>query len=195
MQGEAAASSTKVDSGFAASSSIASFKLVPGAGTQQEKAPSVDIPSLYGQYLKDFESVQRQREMIKESRNQLSNLEYRLEKKEKAIVKKMRSSEFATNLRTEMLDSELNSSETNSQPATKSETPTLLAEYFSRQGDVGIFTERLQDLDYSHEEGRATREFLADRGDPAETLEVSNDEFETKYQLRRLELQNELLGS
>jgi hypothetical protein len=64
----------------------------------------------------------------------------------------------------------------------RSETPPLLAQYYDRKGDIGIFRERLQELEYHYQEELDERDIAIERGDP---LDVSEEQFNKNYELQR----------
>lgn len=65
----------------------------------------------------------------------------------------------------------------------------LLERYYDKAGDVKIMCERLLDLDEWRQEAVATRELLADRGEP---LPIADDDFEKEYLRRRTIIEEEV---
>lgn len=175
-------SSSKFDSGTASGSA---------ERNEHDAANALfDLSSLHAIYLRDYDALHEQEQIMKELTDELSNLEYRLEEMHRAVLKQMRAPNFVFDLRTEMLESHLATAESSSRPSSKSDdTHPLLAKYFDRRGDVGIFRERLTELDGTHLEGLQAREFIRERGDE---LEVSDEQFERNYHARRADIERDL---
>jgi hypothetical protein len=57
------------------------------------------------------------------------------------------------------------------------------------KGDVGIYQERLQELDFAHGEGLTERAFVRERGDP---VVPSDQEFDYNYRTKRREIEQDL---
>ena len=67
---------------------------------------------------------------------------------------------------------------------------SAIADYYDRRGDVAVFRERLQELDFYHAEDLIQRQILRDRGDEIEP--VTDSEFEYNFAARREELTRQL---
>lgn len=92
-----------------------------------------------------------------------------------------------TNEELEEIDFESNTSSAHS--STRSSTPTLLAKFYDKKGDVGVFRERLGELDYNYQEGLAERELIQDRGD---AVDLSDEQYQEKYFRERGIILNDL---
>lgn len=105
-------------------------------------------------------------------------------------MEQMQSANFAMELRNEMLDEGLTSGESVSHaPSVEDDAPSIVNEYFSRAGDIGVYEERLQELDYNYEEGKVQRDFLQERGDP---VAVPDEEFDDTYRDERIRIEDQL---
>ncbi|KAK5170649.1 uncharacterized protein LTR77_005238 [Saxophila tyrrhenica] len=140
-------------------------------------------------YFESYSSLCQQEDLMKERTEDLSNLEFRLTDRFGLVLSAMRASGFADSLKAEMLDDALSVSDVVSSTTSPTGVDPMLTEYYSKQGDVGILLERLQELEYTHQEGMETRAFMAERGD---NLEVVDEEFERNHQDRKQQLQLEL---
>ena len=90
----------------------------------------------------------------------------------------------------EILKPDSDLSESNGSGRSGSVTPPLVREYYERRGDIGIFRDRLIDLDYTYEEGKAEHEFLRDRWG---SIDAPDSQFEFEnYTSRRQHLLDEL---
>ena len=173
-------------------SGVASGESGSHEGAVATESRSLNIQKLSKQYLSDYDALLAQEDYMKSLMDDLSNQEFRLAQKEEEISKRMRASNFAAELRTEMLTAELAQSDSESQMRSVTDNmPPLVGEYFDRRGDIGIFQERLQELDFNHDEGRLERDFLRERGDD-HLVEVSDEEFESNYRFRRKQIGDDL---
>lgn len=184
------ASSAKVDSSV--STAGTNQEVVGGIGAETMPTTVVNINELFERYLDDFESLAKQEELEKKLMEDLSSREFHLEELHQAISKDMHSSRFAAELRTEMLQESLPSSDSSSRTSSEESLPPPVEQYFDLQGNIGIYLERLQDLDYEHQEGLQEREFVRDRGDE---LEISDEEFESNYKVQRAKIESDLNGA
>lgn len=156
-----------------------------GTGDRHRQAAT----KVYDQYCEDYNTVMKLEWAVKILTNELSNLEYRLQLKEEEIRERMFADNIASALRSEMLAHGPEMSDS-SEPAQSSSTiPSLVRQYFDRQGDVNIWRERLVELDYTHEEAKVDREFLRDRGDE---IDPPDEEFESSWADRRQHIQSGL---
>ena len=57
-----------------------------------------------------------------------------------------------------------------------SSTPSLLRQFYDRKGDVGIFEERLTDLEYNYQETLVERDMIRDRGDEVDLTDTQHHE-------------------
>lgn len=71
----------------------------------------------------------------------------------------------------------------------RSETPPLLALYYDRKGDIGIYRERLQDLDYQFQDEIDIRNAVEERGD---LLDVSDEQFNQDFLNKRDKILDDL---
>ena len=182
-------SSTRVDSGVASGEGDESVDQRTDAPPQGDLHLPQNILALFAQYDQDYHALWHQEDTVTQQMDELSNLEYHLQNKQKTIQQTMKSPTFAAHLRAEMLEPSLATSELSSRPKSRSNTPSLVAEYFDKAGDVGIQRERLEELDFSHMEGLQERDFVKERGDQ---LEVSDEQFVENYNARREEIQQDL---
>lgn len=162
---------------------------------RQVESPDIEKPARQPQSLsidscyRAYEDLCEQELTINKHTDSLSNLEFRLTERIASILKTMHSSNFADTLRAEMLDETLSVSDINSPTASLSGIHPLLTEYYARQGEIGVLIERIQENEFTHDEGKEARDFLADRSD---SLEVSDKEFERNHSERRQEIEQEL---
>jgi hypothetical protein len=163
-----------------------------GSSSKPEFTPVLDATRVYEQYCRDYDAVLELETTMKRLTHELSNLDYRLKEKQKTMRDRLSSQTLAAELRSEMLDPGLDVSESSVPARTGSGTPPLVRQYFDRQGDVGIWRERLIELEYAHEEGKMEREFLRDRGDP---VDPPDDEFNFNYKTRREHILDELAAA
>lgn len=148
-----------------------------GTATSREK-----IYNIFQRYLDDMEALSRQESIERTLMEDLSNSEFHVTKMIEDIQKNMRSPNFAEDLRTELLEGSFLSQDSSFTTNSEEELHPLIAEYFDLHGTIGIYLERLQDLDYEHQEGLQEREFVRDRGDP---LEPPDEQFYSNYNAQR----------
>lgn len=119
----------------------------------------------------------------------LSNREYQLNAKQKALFEDLKDPEKAKMVIERIITDE--PLELHKQESTKaaSEIPTLVDRYFDRRGDVGVWLERLDELEEAWAEELAEREFIADRGDP---LEVPTEVLFSNYENQKASMEKEL---
>ena len=183
---------TELPTGDSAESSRGKAQTESDSGigsSRPELALTLAATKLYEQYCEDYDAVMKQEEIVKRLTNELSNLEYLLDVKEQEMKERMRSENVAAELRAEMLASGLGMSDSSNSARYSNATPPLVREYFERQGDVGIWRERLVEWDYAHEEGKIEREFFRERGD---NVDPPDEEFEFNYFSRREHIHSEL---
>ena len=144
---------------------------------------------LHRQYQSDMTILKTRQEGLMKLRGELSTLEFRLQNKELMLKEVLKTAEatFSDALWTD--DNTVSSSTSGSATHSASQMDPLLARYFDRKGDEGVFRERLQELEYYHAEGLVEREFFADRG---ETLDISDDGFLDDYHTRREQVLSDL---
>ena len=144
---------------------------------------------LYRVFWSDYDAVIDQEKTTTRIGDDLSNLEFRLAAEQEEVQKRMHSSNFISEVQKEMMNEAYAQSEQSSRSSSESSIPPLVAEYFERKGDIGIYYERLQELDFNHEEGLMERGFLHDRGDP---VEPSDEEFQSNYKSQRKQIEYDL---
>lgn len=181
--------STRIDSGVSDGNDGTSQHQSLGTDVGTETTDSFDIPELFERYERDYEALRRTEQKFKAVTDALNNLEFRVEQRAEAINLSMRSANFAAELRSQMLEGTLAASDSTSQAsAASSRMPSIVAQLFDHKADINIFAERLQELDYNHQEGRAERAFLADQG---QELRPSDEEYELNYSSRRREIEQD----
>lgn len=148
------------------------------------------LKKTHASFLEDHESAQRQQEKLSGLGYRISRMEFRLEQKEGKLIKGLESLGHVLSPSHSVPSSgSLSDSERHNDVPVVPNIPLILAQYFDRKGDVGIFQERLQDLDSYHEEGQLTRDMLTERGDD---LDVPDDQFRSEYLERRREILQDL---
>lgn len=148
-----------------------------------------NMTQLYERYINDYAELKDQAQKVSSLTDELSSLSFRLEGKLTELARRVESPSFAGMLRMRPLGNDLSFSDLHGHDRSGASTPPLVREYFDRMGDIGIYSERLFELDDTHEEGRVEREFLRDRGDRPD---VEDDEFERRYEYRREQIQQDL---
>ena len=160
----------------------------PTSGAETHTSDSNNIASLHQRCKADYKAVQRQAAKTTRLGDQLSNLEYHQAIDMKTVQEMMYAKDFVSELKSEAMQAPLAPSEANSK-SSESSLPPLLAQYFDRKGDVGIYQERLQECDFNHGEGVTERAFLRDRG---EKVVPSDEAFDYNYRTRRREIEEDL---
>lgn len=126
----------------------------------------------------DSEAFRNQASRVKELRNGMIRLQSRLKDKCDKLTQFLDSADISLSKRTfshfKGVISESDSGTISAASSVGSATHPLLAKFFDRKGDIGVFRERLQELEYHYHEGLAEREFISDRGD---SLEVSDEQY------------------
>lgn len=148
-----------------------------------------NLAKLNHQYHEDYKAVQTQESKTTQLGDDLSNLEYRLQNELKLVQQRMYTTEFVSDLKSEAMREPLAPSEGSSCESSEVSLPPLVAQYFDMKGDVGIFQERLQELDFAHGEGLTERAFVRERGDP---VVPSDEEFDYNYRMKRKEIEQDL---
>lgn len=145
----------------------------------------------YTKYQNDYDALHLRRDKVAALRNDLTLLEYRLRKRQDEFLEALKS------MRSEMPQfgsqvleraSEAMGEFVPSEPS-KSDAPSLLAMYFDRKGDVGVFRDRLIELDYYYQEGLVERELIKDRHDE---LENTDEQFRDEYIKNRRKIESDL---
>lgn len=158
-------------------------------GSDTTTASHRRLTEIFERYLDDFEALSKQERLEKKLTEDLSSREFHLEGLLKDIQANMHSVRFAQELRTEMLEGSVLSTESSMKTASEDELPPLVMKYFDLHGSIGICLERLQELDFAHQEGLTEREFVRERGDE---LNPPDEEFEANYQTQRQQTEDEL---
>ncbi|KAK5123697.1 hypothetical protein LTR85_002333 [Meristemomyces frigidus] len=138
------------------------------------------VKVLHEQCRKDHANMRSQDLVVATLRGQLNNLEYRLYTKQESLVSVLRTASASVPaVPPDLMDTQPDESESDySEVASESDTPALLAAYFDRKGDVGVYRERLAELDMAHDDGLMQRELIADRGD---ALSITDEQFNDDY--------------
>ena len=151
---------------------------------------------LLSQARSDHQAFQTQAAHIRRLRGDITKLESRWMARSKKLIRFTQSNEISPPLlRTEAAnvhEADLDRNTSSAESSEHDDTPPLLAEFYSRKGDTGVFRERLQELDYYHHEGLIEREFIADRGDE---LEVSDEQYFQDYHTRRQSILEDLTSA
>lgn len=193
LSGADAAASAGRSSGSDAHHGVFQYQLPWSPAEQEEQRasekPPLSLPETLQQTREDFQRVRQQETMFSTALDTLSNSEYRLNEKQKALWRDLNDPLKTAEIKEEMLTA--GPEQSVARPGTRSATelPTIVEEYFDRRGDIGVWMERQQELDEAYAEGKAEREFIADRGDP---LDVTNEEFDKQFQDRREHIEREL---
>lgn len=205
---------TKLDhyQGFATKSMSEFMKAQDHAMTHQTwNAWYPELCELHERCASDYDILKAQQDTIKRLNGELSNIRYQVMTQEVTSRTLMEGVFAAIGVDT----TEIHSAGSADTPAQESadHLPPLLEAYYDRIGDVGIFQERLNDLDYAHKEARVERNFFADQRSPFAAvdeeqepdwqfsdrqmhqwppLDISDKEFESSHQLRRQQMLAEL---
>ena len=164
----------------------------PLFGLETTAAPkdTESFKTLFGQYRSDYQTLMKEEEVLKAMNDELSNLEYHLAEQHRFFSKCLRSTDFAQQLCRAIEKADLEPSSSVSEGSrSESDTPSLIEQYFDQKGNVGVYRERLQELEYHFQEGLLEREFIVDRGD---TLDVSDETFNKTYNARRAEIEEDI---
>lgn len=148
-----------------------------------------DLVNLEQRARNDVQELRNQRIATKGLREHLSNLEFHVMHCEDEFAATVSAISAALGITDEEV--RLVSRDTSVAGESVSDTPSLLAQYYDSKGDVGIYFERLVELEYSYSEDTVQRNFLADQG---HISPETDEEFEAKYIQRRNEI-NVKLGS
>ena len=143
---------------------------------------------LHEQYIKDYDALEKAEATLHALMDNLSSLEFRLEEAQTQFATSLRSPDFAQQV-AGMFSTNLGPSIASSEALSVTDTPPLMARYFDRRGDVGVYEERLQEEKWHYQEGVEQREFLKDRGD---SLEASDEEYENTHRRRREAIEKDL---
>lgn len=122
----------------------------------------------------DYDNLKKQEIVAKEVHVKLSTLEYRLMGEEQAFGDALEKIASATGIDLE----ELRNDPAAHRPSESvhSETPSLLAKYYDRRGDMGVYQERIAELDHTHHEALVERNFLLDQGEEVDPSEATFEE-------------------
>ena len=145
-----------------------------------------EFSSLLDQYHSDYDILMIEEAKLKAVMEELSSLEFEIKELHESMRTRLASRHFVRDLYTalgELSLEPLYSSKATSKAGTK--TPSLIDEYFDEKGNLGVFRERLQELEYWFNEGLLERALIADRGDP---LDVTDEQFQQTYDVRRKDL-------
>lgn len=158
----------------------------PDPGPSSDPSPSPDLSTLLNQYQTDYQTLVQEETKLRAIVDALSSLDYQLAGLHKSIRGKLRSKDFTHDLHLALENVDLESL-ASSQVGSKAETetPSLVAEYFDEKGNAGVFRERLDEMEFMFQEGLIERALVADRGD---TLDVSDEQFQENYNIRRKNL-------
>lgn len=151
--------------------------------------PRFDPRSLFATYEIDMDHLKEQEIAFKSLTGELSNLEYRLHGALKALEKSLDPSEVCKPVEHGTIARGNASLHSSTMEKAARDTSPILDEYYSCKSDVGIYSERLQELDFCHEEGLVERQFLREHG---HNLNVSDDDFHHNYERRRTAILTDL---
>lgn len=157
-------------------------------GTSITTGPIDILWERYRKYQNDYEALHLQRAKVTAFRNELTALEYRLRRRLGEFKVALETMSSVMGAKTLADASNAMGSFTGSEKS-KSETPTLLATCFDCKGHVGVYRDRLIELDYHFQEGQVDRDFIVDRGDD---LEISDELFDAEYRRARKAIENDL---
>lgn len=130
-----------------------------------------------------------QGEAVTSDENALNKQDYRLREVQKSFIGQIRSGDLILGLDLPVLPRDLQIPGSHPEHTSVSDIDPLLRELYDRQGKLGIYVERLQELEFTYAEGKYEREFLRDRGDPVET---TDEDFERNFSDRRRQIQRDL---
>jgi len=182
-----------VEGELATSTSSEPDSTVPS--TQRSQVSSESEPDLalaQKELLGDLKFLKRQEKIVKELMQDLTDLEFRMSELERDISKQMHSSLFPGQLALDPWDEELSAVDSEQGQESASEgPPTDVAAYFDAVGDLNIYLERLEELDFEHDESMVHRTVLQDQG---QTLDPPDDVYEQQHRYRRTEIEDILDG-
>jgi len=152
--------------------------------------PHDQIDDLYTKFCDDQLAVMQQYASVAKSRAEMNELEYKLVSKEQVLAELLSNLAGAQPDAASKAHDELAQlSEDTSEASSRSDTPSLLAKYFDKKGDVSIYKERLEELEAAFKDGQVQRDFIADRGDP---LDLSDEQYLASFAAKRDEILRDL---
>lgn len=154
-----------------------------------DKVTDKGLQNLYNQFMNDYSSVQSQAKMVTALSDDMGNAMYRLASKLDALSKRLESPEFGGQLGRRTVYDTGSLLDAPSHHHSGADTPPLVREFFEKLGDIGIFEERLMELEDTYQEGLIHRDFVKDR---LEELEVSDEEFRASHEHRCYYIQRDL---
>ena len=165
--------------------------LEPGTtqGSEQTADRVTAFRASLAQIHEDIERVRHGEAEFTESLDMMSSLEFRLNEKQKRLRDDLRDRERSTQLVQQIVAETQVPLHTPASLRPTSDIPPIVERYFDRRGDVGVWMEREDELQEAWAEGLAERAFIADRGDP---LEVTDEEFNDRYEQRLEHIKEEL---
>jgi hypothetical protein len=150
---------------------------------------AVDIHDRYDNYKNDCIHLKEQEVAFKSLTRDLSNLEYRLQGALETFRTSLRSPALTQGTEHDIVNAPPGSALSITSTESSEDIPPVLEEYYCCRGNVGIYQERLQELDFYHDEGLVERHFLRENG---RALEISDGEFDRNYRNRRLAIEKDL---
>lgn len=166
-----------------------SWTITPVHELSGSTTSDIDRQALFSKYEVDCTHLKEQEAAFKSLTRDLSNLEYRLQEALKAFGETLQSPGLAQCPGHQVADREHGSTLSIVTTESSEDTPLVLEEYYSCMGNIGIYRERLQELDFHHEEGLVERQFLRETG---QVLDVNNETFDRNYRSRRLVIEMDL---
>lgn len=189
LQSASGPSRTLSTSSHQASHSLAPFSDPASRGLITVES-SNRIDECHEQYAADLSALRRQESILKESMDNLSHLEFRLQSLYDKIAEFLDSPNLDNKIRPDVLAGVVTIPKLGFKVTpTTEQPPELVSEYFDKEGDVKVFRERLRDLEAHYYEGQDAREIVKDRGD---SLEVSDEQFELTHRARREKMERDL---
>ncbi len=148
------------------------------------------IADTQSQLRNDIAALKLQYARVKELRTVLSLAESRLKTRAEKLAKTIDGAIVPSGQPLYALSEAASMANTSSAASSlHSQTPSLLAAYYDKKGDIGVFRERLLELEDHYRESRLQRDLIIDRGDdPATTTQ----QFEAEFGLQRQAILTEL---
>lgn len=138
----------------------------------------------------DLAALRTQLSLVQGLRHIIINLEVRLRGRIDKLTQPLPCGLADNNIFDSQLDQGVIESNTSSARSdSENETPSLVAEYYDRKGDIGVFQDRLGELEYNYHEGLVRREMISDRGDQ---LSISDSQYNKRYDEDRRDILNDL---
>ncbi|KAK5719524.1 RasGAP protein [Elasticomyces elasticus] len=141
-----------------------------------------EVIAIFEEFQTEMNTLREQEEASWGKRNQLTSLEFGLRGQEDALAEAVAHLTDVGKAR--FVETNADAQCEHSVTGTVSDTPSILARYFDRKGDIHLQEERLQRLEEKTAKERLRRNYLQDQ-DRRNELTVADDEFEDAYQRQR----------